>query len=257
MPAGRASMQMTLTSQGRSAAALTGALSGSGTVTLEAAKFAGLDPRAFEIAVRASDAGQARDETRLKQIVEPALAAGALSVGSVQMPFTIRDGRLRVSATTVDAQGVRAVISGGYDIPADQADIRAALALTLATPTGGRPEIQLFAAGTPDAMTRTRRRRARCRPGLRCAPSTMRRAARCHRARRAAASAADADLDSASPRCRPDLGPPVEPLTTVPLPGRDPRRAPKQPKAPHRAAAPAAAAAVAPQHRRRPHLHRR
>ena len=47
------------------------------------------------------------------------------------------------------------MISGGYDIPADQADIRAALALTLATPTGGRPEIQLFAAGTPDAMTRT------------------------------------------------------------------------------------------------------
>ena len=47
------------------------------------------------------------------------------------------------------------MISGGYDIPADQADIRAALALTLATPSSGRPEIQLFAAGTPDAMTRT------------------------------------------------------------------------------------------------------
>ena len=35
MPAGRASMQMTLTSQGRSASALAGALSGSGTVTLD------------------------------------------------------------------------------------------------------------------------------------------------------------------------------------------------------------------------------
>src|SRR5262249_32780282 len=35
MPAGRASMQMTLTSQGRSASALAGALSGTGTVTLE------------------------------------------------------------------------------------------------------------------------------------------------------------------------------------------------------------------------------
>jgi len=165
---------MTLVSQGRSAAALIGALSGSGTVTLESAKFAGLDPRAFEVAVRASDNGQARDDARLKQIVEPALAAGALSVGSVQVPFTIRDGRMRVSATTIDAQGVRAVISGGYDIPADQADIRAALALTLATSTSGRPEIQLFAAGTPDAMSRSvdvaaasrrlrRRRRSRFR----------------------------------------------------------------------------------------------
>ena len=38
MPAGRASMQMTLASQGRSASALVGALSGNGTVTLESAR---------------------------------------------------------------------------------------------------------------------------------------------------------------------------------------------------------------------------
>ena len=92
MPAGRSSMQLALTSQGRSAQALTGALSGSGTVTLESARIAGLDPRAFEVAVRASDSGQAKDDARLKQIVEPALLAGALSVGAAQIPFTIRDG---------------------------------------------------------------------------------------------------------------------------------------------------------------------
>ena len=152
MPAGRASMQMTLTSQGRSASALAGALSGSGTVTLEQARFAGLDLRAFEVAVRASDSGQVKDEARLKQIVEPALLAGVLAIPSAQIPFTIRDGRLRVGATTLDATGVRAIVSGGYDIPADQADIRAALALTM---TAGRPEIQLFAVGTPDALTRS------------------------------------------------------------------------------------------------------
>nr|WP_249128523.1 AsmA-like C-terminal region-containing protein [Bradyrhizobium lablabi] len=155
MPAGRASLEMTLTSQGRSASALVGALAGSGTVTLESAKFAGLNPRAFEVAVRASDSGQARDDARLKQVVEPALSAGALAVVSAQIPFSIRDGRMRVSPTTIDAQGVRAVISGGYDIPADQADIRATLALTMPLAVSGRPEIQLFAAGTPDAMTRS------------------------------------------------------------------------------------------------------
>ena len=145
-------MQMTLTSQGRSASALAGALSGSGTLTLEQARFAGLDLRAFEVAVRASDSGQVKDEARLKQIVEPALLAGALAIPSAQIPFTIRDGRLRVGATTLDATGVRAIVSGGYDIPADQADIRAAIALTM---TAGRPEIQLFAVGTPDALTRS------------------------------------------------------------------------------------------------------
>jgi large subunit ribosomal protein L24 len=152
MPAGRASMQMTLTSQGRSASALAGALSGSGTLTLEAARISGLDPRAFEVAVRANDSGQAKDDVRLKQIVEAALPAGALAVPSAQIPFTVRDGRLRVGATTLDGNGVRATVSGGYDIAADQADIRAALSLTMTT---GRPEIQLLAVGTPDAMSRS------------------------------------------------------------------------------------------------------
>ena len=155
MPAGRSAMQMTLSSQGRSASALTGALSGSGTLTLESARVAGLDPRAFEVAIRATDSGQATDDVKLRQIVEPALSAGVLSVKSAQIPFNIRDGRIHITATTLDAEGARAVISGGYDIPADQADIRASLASTTTGSATSRPEIQLFAAGTPDALNRT------------------------------------------------------------------------------------------------------
>jgi large subunit ribosomal protein L24 len=155
MPAGQVSMQMTLTSQGRSASALTGALSGSGTVTLESADIAGLDPRAFDTAIRASDNGQATDDVRLRRIVEPVLSAGALSVKSAQIPFGIGDGRIRVGATTLEADGARVIISGGYDIPADQADIRAVLASTAARQAASRPEIQLFAVGTPDALDRT------------------------------------------------------------------------------------------------------
>src|SRR6185295_2150916 len=131
MPAGRASLQMTLNSQVRSASALAGALSGSGTLTLEAARISGLDPRAFEVAVRANANGQAKDDIRLKQIVEAALPVGALAVPFAEIAFTVRDGRLRVGATTLDGNGVRATVSGGYDIAADQADIRAALSLTM------------------------------------------------------------------------------------------------------------------------------
>jgi large subunit ribosomal protein L24 len=155
MPAGRVSMQMTLASQGRSASALVGGLSGSGTVMLDSARIPGLDPRVFEIAIRASDTGQATTDTRLRQIVEPGLSAGALSVKSAQIPFTIRDGRLRVGATALDADGARAMVSGGYDFPADQADLRAVLASTAAGPSSSRPEIQLFMAGSPDALNRT------------------------------------------------------------------------------------------------------
>jgi AsmA-like C-terminal region/AsmA family len=152
MPAGRTSLQMTLASQGRSVSALTGALSGSGTATLAAASIVGLDPRAFEVAIRASDTGQATDDARLRQIVEPVLSAGALPVASAQIPFTIRDGRLRVDATTLDSDGGRAIVSGGYDIPADQADIRATLTSTAVGSDSSRPEIQLFAAGSPDTL---------------------------------------------------------------------------------------------------------
>jgi len=155
MPAGRMSMQLTLTSQGRSASAVTGSLSGSGTVTLESARIAGLDPRAFEVAIRASDIGQATDDARLRQIVDPVLAAGALTVKSAQIPFSIGDGRLRVGATTLESDTARAIISGGYDIPADQADIRATLTSTATGQAASRPEIQLFAAGSPDALNRT------------------------------------------------------------------------------------------------------
>ncbi|HEV7876876.1 AsmA-like C-terminal region-containing protein [Bradyrhizobium sp.] len=155
MPAGRASMRMTLASQGRSASALAGALSGSGLLTLEAARIAGLDPRAFEVAVRASDNGTATDDVKLRQIVEPVLSGGVLSVASAQIPFNIRDGALRVGATTLDAEGARAIVSGGYDMSADQTDIRAALTSTAAGSATSRPEIQVYAVGSPDALDRT------------------------------------------------------------------------------------------------------
>jgi large subunit ribosomal protein L24 len=155
MPAGRTSMQMTLASLGRSASALAGALSGSGSLTLESARIAGLNPGAFDVAARASDSGQATDDIKLRQIVEPALSAGALSVASAQIPFNIKEGRLRVGATTLNADGARVIVSGGYDIAADQTDIRALLTSTAAGSVASRPEIQIFAVGSPDALDRT------------------------------------------------------------------------------------------------------
>ena len=206
MPAGRTSMQMTLASQGRSTSALTGALSGSGAVTLESAAIAGLDPRAFDAAIRASDAGQATDDTRLRQIVEPVLSAGALPVASAQIPFTIRDGRLRVDATTLDADGARAIVSGGYDIPADQADIRATLASTSGR-SGGEPPGNSVVRGGLARRARPHHRRcgavvmaggAGDRP--RDPPAGFDRARR-------AAPGGDAGIDSAAigpdPRCGP------------------------------------------------------
>jgi hypothetical protein len=153
MPAAKASLQMTLDSVGRSASALGGALSGGGTLTLERVQAPGLDPKAFEVAIRAGDQAAPIDDLNLAKLIEPVLAGGTLAVDSVQFPISLADGRLRVAATTLSAKGARAVISGGYDIPADQADLRATLAMTGAI-SGLPPEIRIFAAGPPDRLTR-------------------------------------------------------------------------------------------------------
>jgi large subunit ribosomal protein L24 len=246
MPAGRASVQMALTSQGRSAAALTGALSGSGTLTLDAARIAGLDPRAFEVAVRASDSGQAKDDARLKQVIEPALSAGTLAIPSAQIPFTIRDGRLRVAATTMDGNGVRATVSGGYDIAADQADIRAALTLTM---TPGRPELQLFSVGTPDGLNRSVDVAALSSwLSLRAIDYETRRLDAIERGEPPPPVPAPIVLPAPADVPTQEAVPPGEPLTHVPLPGRDPRRSPPKSKAiaPRSPASPPVAAVPAP-----------
>jgi uncharacterized protein involved in outer membrane biogenesis len=233
MPAGRASMQMALASQGRSASALAGALSGSGSLTLEAARIAGLDPRAFEAAIRASDSGQATDDIKLRQIVEPALSAGTLSVASAQIPFNIKDGRLRVGATTFDADGARAVVSGGYDIAADQTDIRAALTSTVAGSATSRPEIQIFAVGSPDGLDRTVDVAALSAwLGLRAIDRETRRLDSIERGE--APPALPASIPPPA-MAQPPADPPVMklpdlPISEVPIPGRDPRRAAPKPR---------------------------
>jgi len=245
MPAGRASMQMTLASQGRSASALTGALSGSGTVTLESAGITGLDPRAFDVAIRASDAGQATDDSRLRKIVEPVLASGALLVASAQIPFTIRDGRLRVGATTLDGEVARAVVSGGYDIPADQADIRATVALAAVGQVNSRPEIQVFIAGSPDAVDRTVDVAALSSwLAVRAIDRETRRLDSIERG-----EPTPAVIPTSIPPVigepsivAPDAALPSLPSSEIPPPGRDPRRFPPKPKvsAPRPPAAPPA-----------------
>ena len=238
LPKGRASVQMALTSQGRSVAALTGALSGNGTVTLDSAEISGLNPRAFEIAIRASDGGQVASDDRLRQLVEPALSAGPIAVASVQIPFTIRDGRLRVGATQLEAKNARAIVSGGYDIPADQADIRASLTPIMTGLSGAPPEIQLFAAGPPDRLNRT----VDLAPlsswlAVRTIDRETRRLDAIERGEPPPATAALPTLVSPDPVPEPSL-------TDVPMPGRDPRRAPPKPKAAPTPKAPQAAPAA-------------
>jgi AsmA-like C-terminal region/AsmA family len=229
MPAGRTSAQMTLMSQGRSLEALTGALSGNGTVKLESATIAGLDPRALDVAIRASDLNQAPDEARLRQVVDSALSAAGFPVASAEFPFIIRDGRLRVDATTLETQGARAIVSGGYDIPADQADVRASLASTVIGSATSRPEIQLFAAGPPDTISHTVDVTALS--SWLAVRKIDRETRRLDAIERGEPPPVEPPLPPPATAAlplpaAPEIVPPILPRVDVPLPGRDPRRLP-------------------------------
>jgi len=216
-------------SQGRSLEALTGALSGNGTVKLESAAIAGLDPRALDVAIRASDLNQVPDDTRLRQVVDSALSAAGFPVTSAEFPFIVRDGRLRVDATTLETQGARAIVSGGYDIPADQADIRASLASTAIGSVTSRPEIQLFAAGPPDTMNWTVDVTALS--SWLAVRKIDRETRRLDAIERGEPPPVEPPLPPPATAAlplpaAPEIVPPNPPRVDVPLPGRDPRRLP-------------------------------
>ncbi|MGP8122137.1 MAG: AsmA family protein, partial [Xanthobacteraceae bacterium] len=154
-PAGKTSLQLAVSGHGRTAGVITGALSGGGTVSIEQAKIGGLDPQAFDVAIAASDAGKVGGEGALRGLLTTALKGAPLSVAAAQIPFSLRDGGLRVPPTTLDGDGARLVVSGGYDITADQFDLRAELTSTRAGTNTDRPEIEIFAHGSPERLNTT------------------------------------------------------------------------------------------------------
>ena len=170
-------------------------------------------------------AGRPRTMSGLKQIVEAALPAGALAVPSAQIPFTIRDGRLRVGATTLDGNGVRATVSGGYDIAADQADIRAALSLTMTDRASGDSTARRGHA------RRAQPQRRRCAVVVMAGGAGDRSRnpkARCDRTRRAAAAGAAADRAARGWTSADSGGGAAERAGDQPKGGRDPRRPPRE-----------------------------
>ena len=154
MQPSRVSMQASVITRGRSAEALAGALSGAGIVTLDNLHLAGLEPRVFDIANEASESAQVTDDAKLKDLIDPLLAKGQLDVPSAQIPFSVKDGRLSVADTQLAASNARVAVSGGYDMPADQMNIRVALS----QPEGaafGAPGLTIFLLGTPDRLARS------------------------------------------------------------------------------------------------------
>jgi len=151
LPPGKASVRMTLATQGRSAAALRNALSGNGVLTLTDAQLPALDVIAFDAAEQASDNPAVKNN--IQSVVASALDRAPLAVASVEVPFVIKDARVHADPTAFQSEAARATISGSYDIPEDQGDLRIGLKAMTGTMKDA-PDIQIFLRGTADRITR-------------------------------------------------------------------------------------------------------
>jgi hypothetical protein len=120
-------------------------------LTLIDARLPALDVSAFDVAEKISDDRTAKG--KMESAVAAALDGAPLAVASAEVLFIIKDARVHADPTAFQSDAARATISGSYDIPEDQGDLRIGL-----KPTSGAmkdaPDIQIFLRGTADRMER-------------------------------------------------------------------------------------------------------
>ena len=154
---GRIGLEADLEGAGLSPASLIGSLQGAGTITLEDAQLASLDPKAFNAAIRVAEQSAAVDAPRIRDVVTTVLDGGSLAVPRLDAPMTITAGQASIGHTTVLGQGADLTVSGSADLADASIDAR----LTLAGPTISegttsiRPEILVSLKGPYAAPKRT------------------------------------------------------------------------------------------------------
>jgi uncharacterized protein involved in outer membrane biogenesis len=153
---GRLTGEIELEGTGRSPIALIGSLKGRGTFSLQEGGVQRLDPTAFDAVIRSVDQGLQLDATRVRDRMEQALSAGALTVAKADGEFSLVGGQARVVNVKVNAQGADVGVSGSALLADDTIDAR----LTFSAPerpdapAGTRPEVTITLRGATDAPKR-------------------------------------------------------------------------------------------------------
>jgi len=125
---GRIGLQADVEGSGLSPASLIGSLSGTGTITLEDAQISGLDPKAFNAAIRVAEQSAAVDAARIRDVVATVLDGGRLAVPRLDAAVSISAGQASIGPATVLGQGADLAISGSADLAEASIDARFTLA---------------------------------------------------------------------------------------------------------------------------------
>jgi AsmA-like C-terminal region len=155
--AGRLSLQVAADATGLSPATLVGAMSGTGTVSVESAQFGGLDPAAIDAAIQSVDRGVPVDSPRINDVINAALEAGKLNVPSATGTITISSGRARITSLAAPAQGADVSFNTVLDFVEQDLDGRVTLlgAPRSAAAASLRPEVSVDFKGPISAPRRS------------------------------------------------------------------------------------------------------
>ncbi len=152
---GKLGAQIEVEGYGVTPRALVGSLNGTGTVTLEKAEIAKLDPRVFLAEMRAADQGMPLDAAKIRDVAGPALDGGRLVVKEAEGAIGIVNGQARLGTVIAHADGADLVVSGSLDLVTQMLDGRLVLTATQVATLAVRPELTIGLKGPLAAPRRS------------------------------------------------------------------------------------------------------
>jgi large subunit ribosomal protein L24 len=143
---GQAALTLQLEGLGRSPRALVGSLNGTGTLVLDHARIASLDPKVFATATHSVDQGLPIDAPRVRELARNGLDAGPLLVPHADATLIIAAGVARIDSFKARADAADLAVTGAYDFSNGRIDVR----LAMSGPADGaslRPEVAVQLRG--------------------------------------------------------------------------------------------------------------
>ena len=108
---GQAALTLQFEGMGRSPRALVGSLNGSGTLVLDHARIAALDPKVFAAAMTSVDQGLPIDAPRVREVANRGLDAGPLVVPHAEATLIIAAGVARIDTFKARADAADLAVS--------------------------------------------------------------------------------------------------------------------------------------------------
>ncbi len=152
---GRLGVEADVGGVGRSPGALVGALSGTGKITLANAQIPSLDPRVFDMIIRAADRGLPIDGVRVGDLATRTLDGGVLPLPRFEGALAITAGQVRLPNTVTHLPALDVAASGTLDLTQATVDARLTLTGTQTETAGGvHPDLFMTLKGPITAPAR-------------------------------------------------------------------------------------------------------